>query len=81
MNAPVKPGDLVRVNEPDYMYGCGVLVLRVTRVGVIQMLRDGAWLDLEGCTLRSDGTPVNTRLRHVVVRLSALRSPASRQLR
>ena len=56
MSAPIKPGDVLRVNEPDYMYGRGVLFLRVSKVGIVQRLWDGDWLDLEGFTLRPDGT-------------------------
>jgi hypothetical protein len=70
----VRSGDVLRLNEPDYLYGTGVLVLRVSKVGAVQRLRDGQGLDLEGFTLRADGTQVNTAPRQVLVRLSALRS-------
>jgi hypothetical protein len=70
----VNVGDLLRLNDPDYMYGSGLLVLRVTKVGRVQSLRDGLWLDLEGVELRADGTPLSQQPRQALVRVSALRN-------
>jgi predicted NAD/FAD-binding protein len=78
VSAPVKVGDVVRLNEPDYMYGAGRLVLRVTKVGRIQTLPDGAWLDLEGIELRPDGTQVGIAPRHALARVTALPSAQTR---
>jgi hypothetical protein len=75
---PVKPGDVVKLNEPDYMYGQGVLHLRVTEVGRVQQLPDGPWLDLVGVELRPDGSQFGSQPRHTLVRLSALRSQPRR---
>ncbi len=74
MSSPDVPiGAVVRLAEPDYMYGTGPLILRVTRVGVPTQLRDGSWVDLEGTELRADGTVFRPEPRHVLVRLQALR--------
>ncbi len=73
MKPPVKPGDVVRVGETDYLYGLGELHLRVTKVGSVQRLANNDWVDLEGLTLRSDGSPASDRVRHAVVRVSALK--------
>jgi hypothetical protein len=53
---PVAVGDVVHVQEPDYKYGQGALTLRVTAVGRIEQLDDGAWVHLDGTELRDDGT-------------------------
>lgn len=76
--SPIKPGDVLKVNEPDYMYGRGVLTLRVTKVGAVQRLQDGPWLDLEGLDLRPDGTQMGTSPRQVLVRVTALRGAIQR---
>jgi hypothetical protein len=73
MTGPIKPGDVLQVNEPDYKYGTGVLRLRVSKVGSAQRLPDGDWVDLEGFTLRANGSQLATEPRHVSVRISALR--------
>jgi len=73
MTPPIKPGDVLRVGEPDYLYGTGPLILRVTRVGRVQQLQGGLWLDLEGLTLRADGSQIGSEPQHAVVRLSAIR--------
>jgi len=67
-------GDVLQLNEPDYLYGTGVLRLRVTKVGTVQRLGGNDWVDLEGLTLRPDGTEASHQPRHTVVRVSALRS-------
>jgi hypothetical protein len=72
MNGPVKVGDVIQVAEADYKYGTGVLRLRVSKVGRAERLPDGDWLDLEGFTVRVDGTQVSAEARHVLVRVRAL---------
>jgi hypothetical protein len=76
---PIQAGDVVKLNEPDYMYGRGPLILRVTKVGRVQPLRDGEWLDLEGVELRPDGTQLGQEAREVLVRMTALRGGIQRR--
>ena len=71
-------GIQLHLNEPDYLYGTGTLWLRVTKVGTVQRLGGNDWLDVEGLTLRADGTPLSTEPRHAVVRVSALRAGLQR---
>jgi hypothetical protein len=71
----VKPGNVIRIGEPDYKYGLGVLILRVTEVGAVERLADGPWLNLKGVELRADGSPLCSHERYALVRLGALRSP------
>ena len=78
MTAPLKPGNVLHLNEPDYLYGTGILRLRVTKVGTVLRLGGNDWLDVEGLTLRADGTPLSTEPRHAVVRVSALRAGLQR---
>ena len=73
MNSLIKTGEVLRVTEPDYMYGTGDLILKVTKVGSVQRLRDGEWINLEGLKLRQDGSQVSHEPRQALVRLSALR--------
>jgi hypothetical protein len=68
----LKPGDVIDVREPDYLYGVGQLKLRVTKIGPVRRLRDGDWLDLEGLALRPDGSQLDFQPRRALVRLSAL---------
>jgi hypothetical protein len=70
---PVSVGDVVRVAEEDYCYGSGELILRVTEIGSVQLARDGAWINVRGTQLRSDGAQVDAEPRLALVRLSALR--------
>ena len=73
-------GAVLRVGEPDYMYGQGLLILRVTRVGELRQLNDGQWLELEGYELRADGvTQVRDTTRTVLVRATALARQARTQ--
>jgi hypothetical protein len=78
MKPPVKPGDVLRLHENDYLYGLGMLHLRVTKVGAVQRLVNQDWIDLEGLTLRSDGSPASNQVRHAVVRVGALRTALQR---
>lgn len=70
---PLDVGDVIHINEPDYLYGTGLLRLRVTKIGAVQRLAGHAWVAVEGVPLASDGTPVSQRTRPAVVRVSALR--------
>jgi hypothetical protein len=45
---PVKPGDVVTLNKPDYMCGTGGPILCITEVGRVQRLPDSLWLDVIG---------------------------------
>jgi hypothetical protein len=74
MIPPIKPGDVLRLNEADYMYGAGTLIIRVIKVGRVQNLRDGEWLDLEGVELRQDDSQYGRKPRHLHARVTALRA-------
>jgi hypothetical protein len=69
----LKLGDVIDVAERDYMYGTGRLVLRLMTIGDKHRLADGEWLDVDGLELRTDGTQLGPRPRHVLVRLNAVR--------
>jgi hypothetical protein len=69
--APVRPGDVIRVGEPDYRYGVGLLILRITEVGELEQRSGGAWVHLHGVELRPDGGARESESRPVVVRVSA----------
>lgn len=73
MKPPIKPGDVIHVNQNDYLYGLGDLHLRVTKVGAVQRLANAEWVDVEGLAVLEDGTPATDRVRHAVVRVSALK--------
>jgi hypothetical protein len=66
---PVKAGDVVTIDEANYLYGTGTLVLRVTEVGVLRALPDGLWLSVRGVEIRWDGR--DGAERGVLVRVSA----------
>jgi len=67
----VKPGDVVKLLEPDYKYGQGTVLLRISRVRLeISKWYDGAWVWLEGVPIRWDGTDGEPRT--VLARASAL---------
>lgn len=69
---PIVAGELLRVEEPDYLPGVGPLRLRVTAVGLVERQADGWWLNLRGVALRADGTAVSARERYVLVRVDAV---------
>jgi hypothetical protein len=75
MKSPVNVGDLVRLKEPDYCYGVGDLVLRVTAVP--ERLTEPDWIEIEGVQILWNGDRGNGR--HVRARVSALRDPRSRE--
>ncbi|MFC7548003.1 hypothetical protein [Plantactinospora sp. GCM10030261] len=82
MRAPeVAVGQVVHIPEPDYRYGTGELILRVTAVGQVEQLADGPWLDLSGIELGEDGTSRRPYPRKALVRLSALRRQQPRSTR
>ncbi|WP_213455258.1 hypothetical protein [Rhizomonospora bruguierae] len=66
-------GDVIEVDDRDYRYGIGPLILRLTRIGQRQHTADDAWLDLEGLELRRDGTQICQQPRPVSVRVSGVR--------
>jgi hypothetical protein len=72
MSAPVKVGDVIHVAEPDYMYGRGDLILRVTEVGSVQQHSDGPWVNLQGLELRTDSSQLKAEPRQALVRVRAL---------
>ena len=65
-------GDLIRVEEPDYQYGTGRLLLRITAVGAAQREPDGLWLPVRGHEILWNGEVSRTE-RHALVRLAAVR--------
>ena len=69
----LKIGDVIDVEDRDYRYGMGRLILRVTKIGERTALADGEWVDLDGFELRSDGAQLLPQPRHAAVRVSALR--------
>jgi hypothetical protein len=68
----VSIGDVLDLEEDDYRYGTGPLILRVTRVADLRHFTDGAWISLCGMQLRTDGTSVEQR--EVLVRVATLRA-------
>ncbi|MFY1637250.1 hypothetical protein ACN27F_28940 [Solwaraspora sp. WMMB335] len=73
MMATLKIGAVIDVHDRDYRYGTGRLILRVTTIGNKQWLSDGEWIDLDGLSLRPDGTQISEQPRHALVRVNALR--------
>jgi hypothetical protein len=67
---PIRPGDVLRIPETDYLYGVGELLLRVTAEPGTERLPDGEWLKVTGMQLARDGRDL--RMRNVLVRLSAV---------
>jgi hypothetical protein len=69
----LKIGDVIDVEDKDYKYGTGRLILRVTEIGSRRSTADGDWVDLEGLELRADGTQLGWQPRPAAVRVTALR--------
>jgi hypothetical protein len=65
-STPLKQGDLIHAEEPDYMYGIGPLLLRVTVVGRVEQLTDGPWINLMGIPLH--GSQLRAAPRFATVR-------------
>jgi hypothetical protein len=70
----LKLGDVIDVEDRDYRFGTGRLILRVTTIGSRQCAVDGEWVDLDGLELRPDGTQLDVHPRHAAVRVAALRN-------
>ena len=70
----LKLGDVIQVEDKDYKYETGRLILRVTTIGSRQSTADGDWVDLDGLELRPDGTQLDVQPRHAAVRVTALRN-------
>ncbi|MDG4798826.1 hypothetical protein [Micromonospora sp. WMMD1082] len=69
----LKVGDVIEVDDRDYNYGTGKLIMRVTRIGSRTRTANGEWLDLDGLQLRPDGTQLGPQPRHAAVRVGAVR--------
>lgn len=67
-------GDVIDVEDQDYKYGSGRLILRVTAIGGRLSTADGEWVELDGLELGPDGTQLDVRPRHAAVRVTALRT-------
>jgi hypothetical protein len=68
----IKPGDVVRVEEADYLYGSGKLTLRVTEIGAdLAQFPALEWVGVKGVEIRWDGSDGDVRT--VIVRVAALR--------
>jgi hypothetical protein len=77
----LKIGDVIAIEERDYKYGSGRLILRVTTIGGRQSTADGDWIELDGLALGPDGTQLEAQPRHASVRVTALhgqRRPGTR---
>lgn len=58
----VQAGDVVRVPEAHYLYGTGVLTMRVTAVGADLAKYPGLeWVGLKGVEIRWDGSDGDER--------------------
>jgi len=66
-------GDVIAMDERDYKYGTGRLILRVTQIGGRTHAADGEWLEVDGLELRPDGTQIGKQPRHAAVRVDAVR--------
>lgn len=65
-----KPGDVLKIEEDNYRFGLGELVLRVSAVRAVLRLADGDWLTVVGVELAWNGAEVGDR--ETPVRLSSL---------
>ena len=70
---PASPGNVIRLNEPDYCYGRGPLTIRLDRIDRAHPVHyDGdIWFSVEGVQLGSNGAELGRR--EVLVRGSRLR--------
>lgn len=76
MMLPIRVGDTLYLNEPDYQYGQGELELVVTAV---PRRLDGEWVELKGRQVYWNGQ--HGEERYVSVRRSALSDPRRRKAR
>src|SRR6266536_4710402 len=58
---PIEVGDVLCLDEADYKYGRGALLVRVTAVIAVLRQADGPWLHLRGDRLRDDGALLEER--------------------
>lgn len=72
MNA-LKLGDVIEVDDRNYRFGIGPIILRVTMLGSQKRGIDGEWVDLEGLELRRDGSQIGQQPRPVSVRVPGVR--------
>jgi hypothetical protein len=70
LDLPVKVGDTIQVAEPDYLYGVGMLKLRITQIFGVSQHTDGAWLNVRGVQLYPNGNEGGER--NAAVRFSVL---------
>jgi hypothetical protein len=73
LGVALKLGDVIEVDDRNYRFGIGPLILRVTTLGQRKRAADGEWLDLEGLELRRDGSQISEQPRPVSVRLPGVR--------
>ena len=66
----LKVGDIIKVGEPDYCFGLGDLVLRITAF-VASDVVDPEWVTLKGVALAWNGAEKDERC--VLVRRSGIR--------
>jgi hypothetical protein len=67
----IRIGTVIGVEEPDYRYGTGRLLLRLTSLGPRHREHDGLWLELRGHEVDPTGRE-DPRERHAVVRLRGI---------
>ena len=72
-----RPGEVLKIQENDYRYGFGELVLRVTAVGSVMTLDDGDWLTVVGTHIAWNGVDVGEL--QIAVRMSSLISQRGRR--
>jgi hypothetical protein len=65
-----RPGEVLTIQENDYRFGLGELVMRVVRTGAVVRLDDGEWLTVAGVQIAWNGADVAEL--EVLVRLSSL---------
>ena len=68
---PLAASTVIAVEEPNYRYGTGRLLLRITSLGARHREHDGLWLQLRGHEVDPTGRE-DPRERHAVVRLHGI---------
>lgn len=71
-----KPGDVLNLQDADYMYGQGPISIRVRTLVELQQQQDGLWVYLEAMQLLPDGRDWQRRM--VTVRADVQPSRSSR---
>jgi hypothetical protein len=69
--APIRGLPPRPAEEPNYRYGTGRLLLRITSLGARHREHDGLWLELRGHEVDPTGRE-DPRERHAVVRLHGI---------